>query len=249
MSPRVTGPLSSAQRKELETSIGYRFKKAAHLVVALTHRSYIHELKQKGSKEVLEPNERLEFLGDAVLDLVITVALLKQFPEKSEGELSKLRAALVQEKTLAKVAQELGLDKQILMGEAEARAGGRKKPSILADAYEALLGAIYIDAGTAKVEKVILKHFEKLLNTQSLSRRVVDYKTKLQEITQARWKKAPHYRTLTATGPDHQKVFDVECHLDGRVLGTGRANSKKEAGQQAARAAIQMLRKEEAPAK
>ncbi len=239
--------LPSGLRREFEESIGYKFKRAAPLLEALTHRSIRHEIAQQRRRDGGEPppsNERLEFLGDAVLDLAITAALLEKFPEKSEGELSKLRAGLVQEKTLAKVAQEVGLAEFIFLGTAEAKAGGRKKPSILADAYEALLGAVFLDGGPKKAEEIVLRHFEKRLGTHSLVRRVVDYKTRLQELTQARWKRTPQYHLREATGPDHHKTFQVECALDGRVLGQGKANSMKEAGQKAARAALSFLRSE-----
>lgn len=235
-------PISATQRKALEQATGYKFRSLKLLVQALTHRSWRNERIQRGEAEGLETNERLEFLGDAVLDLAITAELLSVFPEKPEGELSKLRAALVQEKSLAQVAKELGLQDYILLGEAEDRAGGRRKPSILADAYEALLGAIYLDSGMRRASAVIQEHFGKRLTAPSLARRVTDHKTRLQERTQQLWKKAPHYRTATVTGPDHRRIFEVEVVINGEVIGAGQAGSKKEAGQKAARMGLKTLK-------
>ncbi|MEW6777344.1 MAG: ribonuclease III [Bdellovibrionota bacterium] len=240
----MSSALPRETRAKIESALGYKFRSAAHLLTALTHRSYRHEQAQKGAGNAPEANERLEFLGDAVLDLVVTAALVDRFPTKTEGELSKIRAGLVQEKTLARIAQELDLGPFVLLGEAEAKAGGRKKPSILADLYEALIGAIYLDSNYAKTQTVVLRHFDSRLESNSLMRRVADYKTRLQEITQERWKRPPEYRLREATGPDHRKIFEVECVLNGKVLGEGRAGSKKEASQKAARAALQFLRKE-----
>lgn len=238
-------PFSKEQRAALEKAIGYEFRGSKHLVKALTHRSWRNECIQRGEVEDMETNERLEFLGDAVLDLAVTSELLNIFPDKPEGELSKLRAALVQEKSLAQVSREIGLHEYILLGEAEDKAGGRRKPSILADAYEALLGAIYLDGGMRKAEQAIHLHFGKKLTAPSLTRRVTDHKTRLQEATQKLWKKAPHYRTATVTGPDHRRVFEVEAVINGEVIGTGQAGSKKEAGQKAARMGLKTLRERE----
>lgn len=233
--------ISAKERAAIEKAIGYKFRRLHLLVKALTHRSWRNERSRQGEED-LETNERLEFLGDAVLDLAVTSELLKVFPDKPEGELSKLRAALVQEKSLARIAKEIGLHEFILLGEAEDRAGGRRKASILADAYEALLGAIYLDSSMSRAEKIIHEHFGKQLTAPSLSRRVTDHKTRLQERTQQLWKKAPRYRTATVTGPDHKRIFEVEVVINGEVIGTGQAGSKKDAGQRAARMGLKTLK-------
>lgn len=247
---RQTPPLTKDERQALEKAIGHRFRKVEHLWTALTHRSWHYDEQRRldredgGEKAAPSHNERYEFLGDAVLDLVVAEALFALYPDKTEGELSKIRAALVQEKTLAKLAREIGLDQAVLLGAGEESAGGRRKASILADTYEALLAAIYLDAGMKKADKVIRAQFTEFLKCPEAAGRVSDYKTLLQEFTQARWKAVPDYTLREASGPDHRKTFEVECRLNGEVLGVGRAASKKAAGQVAAKEALERLRAE-----
>lgn len=213
--------------KELQRTLPYTFKDENILVLALTHKSYAHERKGQ-----VRDNERLEFLGDAVLDLSVSHLIMERFPDLSEGEMSKLRASVVNEGFLASLAEEIGLKKHLLLGHGEELSGGRNKPSILADSFEAVMAAIYMDGGFDAAFRTISLHFSKLLSKTDLYR---DYKTRLQEFTQERLKCMPVYNLKSATGPDHARVFEVELYINNELCGTGKGKSKKEAEQEAAR--------------
>ncbi|SFM59974.1 ribonuclease III [Thermodesulforhabdus norvegica] len=229
-------------RRELEEILGYNFKNPELLEQALTHRSYAyeHNLDPKNSD-----NERLEFLGDAVLGLAMSHLLWHRYPHYSEGELSRLRSAVVNETELAHIARKLNVGRFLLLGKGEENTGGREKPSILADAVEAVLGAIYLDGGWESVLKVVEEHFVPLLEAFSaedpLAEIDKDYKTKLQEWAQAQFKKTPVYRLDREEGPDHDKTFYVSVLIDTEVVGRGRGRSKKEAQQRAAQVAYKRL--------
>lgn len=211
----------------LEETIGYHFKNRYLLECALTHTSYANEQKV----HVYKDYERLEFLGDAVLEMVSSVFLFRQYPDKHEGELTKTRAILVCEPSLDYCARQIGLEKYIRLGRGEEASGGRNKASIVSDVMEAVIGAMYLDSGDAKEpEKFILKF---VLNDHENLRLFYDAKSILQERAQ-RDAKSVHYELLDETGPDHCRVFTVGVYLDGELAGTGQGHSKKAAEQQAA---------------
>ena len=213
----------------LEKKLKYQFKNKKMLLEALTHKSCKKEYN----------NERLEFLGDAVLDLVIGEYLYNKFPTTPEGNLSKLRASLVNEKGFEKLAKRLNLGEYIQISQAEENNNGRNKPSLLANAFEAVMGCLYLESGLEKVKTIVLE----LLNSEypkiDLKSIFKDYKTTLQEITQAKFGVIPKYEVLKATGPDHNKEFTIELSIDGKVYGVGVGKSKKEAQQNVAKQVIQ----------
>jgi ribonuclease-3 len=218
----------------LDRVLGVRFEDVEMRETALTHRSFAFE------NELTKNNERLEFLGDAVLGLVVTDMVFCEFPNKSEGELAKLRAAIVSETSLAGVARDLGLGGFILLGKGEETSGGREKNSILADALEALLGAIYRDRGLETACELIERLFRPRMIEYSEGPGP-DYKTILQELASADLHSPPDYR-ITERGPDHQKEFTATVHLGGRAWGSGIGGSKKEAEQLAAQEAYDRLK-------
>jgi ribonuclease-3 len=222
------------QATALERALGVRFKSPALRVASLTHRSFAFE------QGTAETNERLEFLGDAVLGLVVTDLAYRRFPDLPEGELAKLRAAIVNMATLADVARQLGLGEAILLGKGEELSGGRNKPSILADAMEAVLGALFLDRGWESVHRVVERLFWPRMLTYAGGGGDRDYKTSLQELAAQEMGTIPQYR-VTEQGPDHAKEFTATVHLGGTVYGSGRGRSKKEAEQQAARMAFERL--------
>jgi ribonuclease-3 len=227
----------AAATERLIDRLGYRFQTPALLEDALTHKSHLNEAPDPSRRD----NERLEFLGDAVLDLVISEALLSQFPEAPEGTLSKLRARIVSEAALSQVARRLDLGGALHLGRGEELTGGRDKASLLADALEAVIAAIYLDGGLSAARSVVLSAFADMLD--NLSRvAATDYKTELQEICQRRFGGLPVYRVLGESGPDHHKQFEVELSIHGEVYGLGAGRSKKEAEQQAAKQALDRLR-------
>lgn len=206
------------------------------LELALSHRSYVFEQKRTHG----ESNERLEFLGDAVLGLAIGDYLYKAFPDKSEGELAKVRAAVVCEATLARRAQKLDLGSYLLLGHGEEQSGGRMRPSLLADALEATMGAIYLSCGFEKAASWIIELLAEEIH-QAVLGDGLDYKSRLQEEIQRNSRQAPTYEVLSQSGPDHAKFFKVGVKLEGELLGTGEGFSKKEAEQLAARCALVSL--------
>lgn len=201
---------------------------------ALTHTSYANESRHLGSLH----NERLEFLGDAVLDLVTSEYLYLHFPKLPEGELTKARAILVCEQTLAKKASALKIGQYLLLGKGEALSGGRERLSILADTFESILGALYLDQGFVKVAELILRLFREDLEQIERGEYVKDYKTLLQEVVQKSADSKISYEVLSESGPDHDKVFRVAVYVNNQQRGTGSGKSKKEAEQQAAREAL-----------
>jgi ribonuclease-3 len=220
--------------KALDRLLGVRFKDASLRETALTHRSYAFE------NELETNNERLEFLGDAVLGIVVTDMAFREFTEMPEGELAKLRAAIVNMGALADVARDLGIGRFVLLGKGEEMSGGRDKSSILADALEALLGAIYLDRGLDAAAKLIVRLFRPRMIAYVRGEGERDYKTILQELASSDLHALPEYR-ITERGPDHQKEFTATVHLSGRAWGVGMGRSKKEAEQQAAHEAYVRL--------
>ena len=212
---------------ELQQNIGYQFKQEALLRQALTHSSYAHE---KNLKELMD-NERLEFLGDAVLEVVSSEFLFKNHPEMNEGQMTKLRASLVCEQSLAACARELELGRFLLLGNGEDLTGGRERDSILSDAWEALIGAMYLDGGFTSAKEFILKY---VLTDIEHKKLFYDSKTMLQELIQNKYKQSLHYVVLSEDGPDHNKIFTVQAYMDDTPLLTGKGRTKKSAEQNAA---------------
>ncbi len=203
---------------------------------ALTHTSYAHEKKQHGNH-----NERLEFLGDAVLELVISDYLYYTYPELPEGKLTKLRADLVCEASLARLAFELDIGQYLRLGKGEKTGGGFSRPSLLADAVEALIGALYLDLGLEHCRSHVLDLYKPILEELQEGVLCRDFKTLLQEFSQARFAVTPFYRIINESGPDHKKVFEAEVILASNTVGSGQGRSKKEAEQAAAKEAWQNL--------
>ncbi|MBS4008149.1 MAG: ribonuclease III [Clostridium sp.] len=204
---------------------------------ALTHSSYAHEHNLGSNAH----NERLEFLGDAVLELAISEVLYQRFPDFPEGKLTRFRAGLVCEESLSLLANQLCLGSCLRLGKGEAASGGRQRPSLLADAFEALLGAVYLDLGFDAVRKVVEKQFASLLEGLANGCLRHDYKTLMQEYSQAAFATTPDYQIVSEQGPDHSKIFVAQLILHGKVLGEGSGRSKKEAEQEAARQAYVSL--------
>ena len=221
----------------LKDKIKYEFKNKVLLRKALTHSSYANEQRARH----LQNNERLEFLGDSVLGFVTADYLYNQFPELPEGELTKLRAAIVCEQALYEVAKELGIDGAICLGHGEESSGGRQRPSILADAVEALLGAIYLDGGIEPAREFVLSFIPKSAERARQGRMFKDYKTTLQEIVQKNCQETLEYRLAGTSGPDHDKTFDMELLLNSNVFASGQGRSKKEAEQMAAKQALALM--------
>lgn len=232
-------------KKKLIENIGVKFKDPKYLDLALTHRSYVHEQKWALKRS----NERLEFLGDAVLGICIAEMLVKEFPEEPEGVLSKRRAALVNQKTLARLAEELGLGEALRLGKGEDKTGGRTKKSLLCDAFEAVIGAIYLDQGMTAASKYISQLFKDLIPDSKKVETSQDYKTRLQEHFQSQFKKSPKYVVVAESGPDHSKTFEVKIELNAKTVAVGKGSSKREAEQDAAREAFRELKLTESPAK
>ena len=218
----------------LEERIGYQFKNKKYLRRALTHSSYSNE-----SKEKPESNERMEFLGDAVLSLVVSNYIFHRF-HLDEGDLTKIRASMVCEKSLFRFAQEVGLGEELLLGRGEEQMGGRTRPSIVSDAFEALIAAIFLDGGLEPAGKFVLRFVREELDTGERSA-FVDYKTMLQEIIQKNPEEKVSYVLVGETGPDHDKHFVVEVRLNSNVIGRGESRSKKGAEQLAAKEALELM--------
>lgn len=230
-------PFKKRAPTELERVLNYTFRDFTLLDTALTHISYSNE---RGGK--IEHNERLEFLGDAVLGLVITDMLMEKFADSDEGELSKIRAIVVSRKILAHIANEINLGAFIKLGSSELSSGGRQKESILANTYEALIAAIYLDGGLEKVREVVKRHFEEPIKSIEEGRcEFEDYKSILQEIVQNEFKTTPSYEVVREIGPDHAKRFFSTVTVAGKKFGVGRGKSKKESEQDAARQTLVML--------
>ena len=221
---------------ELEKTIQYQFKNSALIEEALIHSSYANEHKSSGIK----CNERLEFLGDAVLSIVVSDYIFKNCPDMPEGELTKIRAYLVCEKSLHQFAKKINLGRYLKLSRGEQHNGGAQRPSILADAFEAVIAAIYIDGGMEAARAHILRFIEPEIKNHK-PHSFKDYKTNLQEIVQKNPGELLEYVLVQESGPDHNKHFVVEVHLNSNVIGRGGGRSKKEAEQQAAREALSLM--------
>ena len=221
----------------LEKKLGYFFKDRRLLSKALLHRSHVHVTRQGREQS----NERLEFLGDAVLGLVVNEALFRRFSDRSEGDLTKMKSLLVCGTRLSEVAGNLDLGIHVRMSRSEAATGGRQRSSILADTTEAIIGAVYLDGGLDAaqqvIQKVVMVGIDRLLSKRSLR----NYKSRLQELIQARYKSPPRYKVLGVEGPDHDRLFKVAVTFEGNILGTGEGSNKKAAEQNAACEALELL--------
>ena len=221
--------------KDLEAAIGYRFKNITLLQNALTHSSYANERWHNS----LLSNERLEFLGDSILGMTVAQYLYQTFPDRPEGELTRMRADMVCEQTLAKIASRIELGSHLLLGNGEEQGGGRTRNSILADAVESVIAACYLDGGMEAAQRFIEQFILVEVPVKKLHN--ADYKTALQELVQQKKNQVLSYALVGESGPDHDKKFDVEVKLNGTVVGTGSGSSKKRAEQAAAHAALEML--------
>ncbi|MDD4357265.1 MAG: Ribonuclease 3 [Deltaproteobacteria bacterium ADurb.Bin151] len=227
----------------VQEKLRYHFRDVDLLSTALTHRSYTHENPQTGAND----NERLEFLGDAVLGLCISDLLMKKNPGFDEGTLSKMRSLMVNEKPLADLAGKLALGECLLLGHGEELSGGRSKESLLANALEALIAAIYLDSGFGKTKIILNRLMKPLLSDETLNAQCFDYKTALQELCQKKYKSAPLYTLLDSRGPDHDKTFEIEVAIGSDIRQTGRGKSKKDAQKQAAQKAWESIHHAKTP--
>lgn len=225
---------------DVEERIGVKFKDQALLREAFVHRSYLNENPAEG----LESNERLEFFGDAVLSYVVAERLFRDCPTCTEGDLTEWRGHLVRRDSLANFARKVGLGQYLLLGRGEEAAGGRDRPANLAGLFEALVGAIALDRGLSPSRKFILAAIGDEIRNLNLRPTPIDPKSRLQEVVQARWQRAPVYRTVHEEGPEHRKVFTVEASVQGQVLGSGVGLSKQEAERQAAAQALAQIASE-----
>lgn len=220
--------------KDLEMKIGYKFNNKDYLMEALTHSSFANERHKN-----LNCNERLEFLGDAVLSIISADFLFHKYPDMPEGQLSKLRSSLVCTDSLSKFAREIHLGDYLFLGKGETNTGGADRPSILENAFEALIAAIYLDGGMKCAEQFVLSFLTKAVENHDVSFK--DYKTILQEIIQQNPSENVNYVLVGESGPDHDKVFEVEVHLNSNVIGKGKGKSKKSAEQAAAKEALDLM--------
>lgn len=220
----------------LEESLGYTFRNKDLLQEALMHTTYVNEHKDLSLKD----NQRLEFLGDTVINTVITTRLFLQFPEEKEGALTKKRAELISEGALFKIARLLGLGRFLFLGKGEEMDSGRKKASLIADAYEAVVGAIYLDSSFETALRVVENHYEKAMGTfEDIS--ITDYKSLLLEYCQSQFKTMPRITVVDERGPEHDKEFEVSVTLNERSIGLGRGRNKKQAAQVACKEALRSL--------
>ncbi|MBE6766709.1 MAG: ribonuclease III [Ruminococcaceae bacterium] len=225
--------------QELENKIGYTFRDKSLLRLALTHSSYANE-----NGNPAHCNERLEFLGDSVLSIIVSEYIFEKYKDSLEGDLTKLRASLVCEKSLCGFSRELGIGEHILLGKGEEQNGGRNRSSILADAFEAVLAAIYLDAGMEQAKKHVLRFVTEELKHQN-DEVFKDYKTTLQEVIQRNREEQLSYVLADESGPDHNKSFTVEVRLNSNIIGVGKGRSKKQAEQMAAKQALSLMGIEE----
>jgi ribonuclease-3 len=230
-----------ADWQALQQAIGINFKDEALLQQAFTHSSYINE----NPCSSIADNERLEFLGDALLSLVVAEELYREFPNFKEGDLTEIRVSLVRQETLAEIAHGLQLGDYLFLGRGEESTGGRAKISNLADSFEALIGAVYVDHGLDVARDFILTQFANQFKRARLKGIGQNYKALLQELTQARYKLLPAYHIVETTGPDHEKSFVIEVRLGNRMLGAGSGQNKKAAEMEAARSALDKLAAEQ----
>jgi len=224
---------------ELEARLGLTFSDRVQALTALTHKSYVNEHRE----EMGQDNERLEFLGDAVVDLIVSHRLMERFPRAREGELSKMRASVVDEAGLASMARSIELGRLLRLGRGEELTGGREKSSLLADAMEAVIAAVFLERGLRGAQALVDRSLEETYARASAGTLDRDYKTQLQETCQSRFRLSPRYRVTAEHGPDHDKVFEVEVAVHGQVLGNGKGRSKKDAEQVAASRALEALQR------
>jgi len=229
--------MSGQELSSLENELGYQFKNIGFLRESLRHSSYVNEQRDAA----LQDNERLEFLGDAVLDLVITHILMMHFPKTREGDLSRMRATIVNESQLSSVAQRLNLGQYLLLGRGEALSNGQKKSSILADTLEAVIAAVYLDGGLQASFEVIERQFSEIISHVRDRLSAEDFKSRLQELVQVRFKTIPAYEVVAASGPDHDKTFEVCLSIGTSLSAYGTGKSKKAAEQAAAEVALERL--------
>ena len=226
-----------ARALEITKTIAYRFRRQELLIQALKHRSYLPQVNEHRACS----NERMELLGDAVLGLIVTESLYRMFPDKEEGEITAIKSLLVSRKILTRIARNLDLGRFVLMSESEEHSGGRFRPSIVADTFEALVGAIYLDGGIEHarvfVTRTLLHEMEMIMNEEQHR----NFKSMLLELSQSRNMGTPSYNVLAEEGPDHEKLFTVEVKIQNRTMGVGIGNSKKRAEQQAAQNALSQL--------
>ena len=223
--------------KDLQKNLAHEFKDLDLLELAFVHRSFVNE-----HRDAKESNERLEFLGDAVLELVTTEFLFQEFPGKTEGELTALRSALVKGETLAEISRELDLGTHLKLSKGEARSGGSDKPYLLANVFEAVLGAVYLDGGFEKAREVVHEFLFPKLPKIIESNAQVDAKSEFQELAQARLAITPDYKVLSENGPDHDKVFEMGAYVGKDLYGRGSGGSKQDAEQEAAKEALKKIK-------
>ncbi|KAF0133191.1 MAG: ribonuclease III [Candidatus Saganbacteria bacterium] len=224
--------------EELEKRLKMSFFNKSLLNQSLTHSSFAHEAG-------VPDNERLEFLGDAILKLAISEYIYNLFPTKPEGDLTKYRATIISDDTLAKISESINLGEALLLSENERMSGGAKRKSNLANVFEALLGAIYLDAGIGKARDFILEHLRGEVERVSKEGYISDFKSTLQEFVQKKKWDLPHYKVVMESGPRHNRIFEIDVKIKGRALGKGRGANKKEAEQKAAQQALKRLKLEE----
>lgn len=230
--------ISSDKYAPLEKSIGHRFSDRSLLEEALTHRSRTNELQG------LTDNQRLEFFGDSILGFLVSHLLFDIFPQAREGELTSMRASLVDESSLAAIASNLGIGSCLQLGKGEEKGGGREKKSILSDAFEAVIAAVYLDGGVTAAREVVQRHFSPLIQGLAVSSfSSTDYKTLLQEYTQSRFGSMPSYAVTGSHGPDHARVYSVEVTVNSERCGQGEGSRKKDAEQAAAKEALEFFKK------
>ena len=224
---------------KLMNTIKYHLKDERLLIQALTHRSYANEHDMYG----MHDNERLEFLGDSVLDLISTEYIVAKYPQLKEGDMSKIKSQLISENAFSTIANEIQLGEYLFLSNGENATGGRKRKSILGDAFEALIGAIFLDSGDYYItKKVALEYLVKTLKHLDSIEGILDYKTELQEYIQSIYKVTPEYEIISATGPDHDKVFTVIVTVNGKTVGEGVAKNRKSAEKAAAKQALSSMR-------
>jgi len=221
--------------ESIQAGLNYRFQNTGLLSQALTHPSYVNERTGKDAFD----NERLEFLGDAVLNMVITHMIMEGLSDHSEGELTRVRASMVNQRSLAGMARQMELGRFLFLGKGEDQTGGRGKASILAACYEAVVGAVYLDGGYGEAFRMLRTHFSEILTGLARKRPPDDFKSLLQEQIQGQYKTIPRYKMVSQTGPDHEKRFCVSVSVQGVAVGHGEGKTKKEAEQQAAKVALE----------
>ncbi len=229
---------SSNDLSSLEESLDYQFRKKSLLKEALTHKSFAHEQQKKN----ISFNERMEFLGDAVLELIVSEYLYKTFSDHTEADLSRMKAYVVQESSLADTAATLDLGSYLHLGKGEEITGGRKKRSLLANAFEAILAAIYMDSGYKNARDFVLGHLVAKMDDLASNNFVFDFKTRLQEVAQARHGVLPRYVTHKEEGPEHKKTFEVKVYINDDFIGSGKGKTKKAAAQKAAEAGLNQIK-------